>query len=391
VDACGDREYRPNVGDSASPVVSLRVPFVDVTRSLRPILGEIESDIAVLLRDGSFAQGPAVAEFEESFAGYCGAGRCVGVASGLDGLRLSLLAAGIEPGDEVIVPALTFAATLEAVVQAGGVPKPVDVSLEDLNLDAGGIEAALTERTRFLMPVHLYGQLADMRAIRSTASEQGLIIVEDACQAHGATRGGLRAGTTGRAGAFSFYPTKNLAAIGDAGAVVTDDDTLADRIVSLREHGQSVKYRHAAVGYTARLDTIQALVLLRKLPLLGSWNEERRAVASAYFEGLKGVGDLVLPPVAPEAEHVWHLFVVRTGDPEALSAHLSDHGIGTGRHYPEPPHLSEAFRHLGHTEGSFPVAEKIARECLSLPIFPGIEREELDYVITSVAGYFESA
>jgi dTDP-4-amino-4,6-dideoxygalactose transaminase len=385
------REYRPNVGDATSSAVSLRVPFVDVTRSLAPILGEIESDIAALLRDGRFAQGPAVAEFEERFADYCGAGRCVGVASGLDGLRLSLLAAGIEPGDEVIVPALTFAATFEAVVQAGGVPKPVDVSLEDLNLDVGAVESALTERTRFVMPVHLYGQPADMRSLLSIADKHGLTIIEDACQAHGAARGGLRAGSVGHAGVFSFYPTKNLGAIGDAGAVVTNDESLADQLVLLREHGQAAKYRHDEVGYTARLDTIQALVLLRKLPLLDRWNEERRAVANTYLEKLRGIGDLELPPVAVEAEHVWHLFVIRTEDPDALAAHLSGYGIGTGRHYPEPPHLSRAFVSLGHSTESFPIAEKVAAECLSLPIYAGITADEISDVADAVASYFDDA
>lgn len=390
VDGQPDREYRPDVGESAGAAVSSRVPFVDLTRGLEPILSEIEADVAGLLRDGRFAQGPAVAEFEERFAEYCGSSRCVGVASGLDGLRLSLLAAGIRPGDEVIVPALTFAATFEAVVQAGGVPVPVDVSLDDLNLDVGLVEEAVSERTRFLMPVDLYGQLADMRGLAQLAAKHDLEIVEDACQAHGASRDGIVAGTAGRTGVFSFYPTKNLGAVGDAGAVVTDDGDLADRIVSLREHGQTAKYRHESVGYTARLDTIQALVLLRKLPLLDGGNEERRAAAGRYLDGLRSVRELQLPPVA-SAEHVWHLFVVRTKDPEALAAHLSEQGVGTGRHYPEPPHLSPAFRELGHAAGAFPVAEQVAAQCLSLPIFAGINPEEVDQVVDAVREYFADA
>jgi dTDP-4-amino-4,6-dideoxygalactose transaminase len=238
------------------------------------------------------------------------------------------------------------------------------------------------------MPVHLYGQMTDMQGLLELASAKDLTIVEDACQAHGATRDGLHAGASGRAAAFSFYPGKNLGAFGDAGAATTNDGDLAARLRALREHGQTRKYHHDYEGWTARLDTIQALALSLKLPLLDGWNDERRQVAAFYGEALAGVGDLVLPPVPPGSEPVWHLYVVRTDDPAALAGHLAERGIGTGRHYPEPAHLSPAYRHLGYGEGSFPLAERIAAEVLSLPIFPGMTQAQQEEVAEAVRAYF---
>ncbi|MDX6512105.1 MAG: hypothetical protein QOE36_1609 [Gaiellaceae bacterium] len=371
------------IADDGAPV-----PFLDLARMHAPIKEAVLTDFAALIDANAYINGPAVAEFESAFADYCGTARSVGAASGLDALRLILLAAGIERGDEVVVPANTFVATLESVTQAGGKPVLVDAREADWNIDPDATEAAFTERTRFVMPVHLYGQLADMRKLGAIAARRGVGLVEDACQAHGATRDGVRAGTGGSAAAFSFYPGKNLGAMGDAGAVVTDDDELADRIVALREHGQRRKYHHELEGWTARLDTIQAIVLGHKLPLLDGWNEERRAVAAGYLSELRGVGDLVLPPVAEDSDPVWHLFVVLTGDPEALAAHLRERGIATGRHYPEPPHLSAAYAWLGHRKGEFPVTERIAEQCLSLPIFPGMTEGEVARVCTAVGDYF---
>jgi dTDP-4-amino-4,6-dideoxygalactose transaminase len=239
-----------------------------------------------------------------------------------------------------------------------------------------------------LLPVHLYGRVADMAAIRALGEARGLTVLEDACQAHGANRDGIRAGTAGRAGAFSFYPGKNLGALGDAGALVTDDGELATAIRGLREHGQRSKYHHEAVGWTARLDTIQAAALLRKLPHLDNWNAQRRDAADLYDEGLAGVGDLVLPDTTDRGQ-VWHLYVVRTADPAGLAAHLGDRGIGTGRHYPEPPHLSGAYADLGLPAGSFPVAERMAREVLSLPLFPGITETQVGWVVDAVRSWFD--
>ncbi len=363
------------------------VPFIDLSSSHAGLKEEILADIAKLIDSGAFVNSPDVAAFESAFAAYCGSRHCIGVSSGLDALRLAFLAGGLEPGDEVILPANTFAATVEAVVQAGGRPVLADVSEQDYNLDPAAVEAALTPRSRFLLPVHLYGQMADVVALEEIARGHGLEIIEDACQAHGARRDGLRAGTVGRAGAFSFYPAKNLGAMGDAGACVTDDGDLAERMRALREHGQRRKYEHDLEGYTARLDSIQALVLLRKLPLLDGWNEERRAAARFYAEALDGVGDLRLPPVPEGSEPVWHLFVLRTADPDRLAGFVRERGIHTGRHYPQPIHLSPAYAHLGYRAGAFPVTEALAAEVLSLPIFAGITEAQLTTVAAAIEDY----
>jgi dTDP-4-amino-4,6-dideoxygalactose transaminase len=346
-------------------------------------------DMAELIDSGAFIDGAQVAEFERAYADYCGTKDCVGVASGTDALRLALLGAGIEAGDEVIVPASTFVATLEAVTQARGAPVIVDVLDSDYNIDAGAAEAAITARTRVVVPVHLYGQMADMARVQRLTERHGLQIVEDACQAHGAQRDGRRAGSVGLAAAFSFYPSKNLGAMGDAGALVTNDAELASRARAFREHGQRAKGGHEFEGYTARLDTVQAAVLLRKLPHLGRWNEERRAAARFYTESLAGVGDLRLPVVPDGSEPVWHLYAVRTAEPGRLAAWLAEHGVGTGRHYPQPPHLSTAYSWLGHAPGRFPVAEALARETLSLPMFPGISADQLDVVTRAIVRYFD--
>ena len=364
------------------------VRFLDLAPSHAPLKDAILADIAAVIDSGAFVNGAPVAAFERAFAGYCGTADCVGVASGLDALRLALIGLGIEAGDEVLVPAHTFVATFEAVSQAGGVPVPVDISELDYGMDAAAAEASVGRRTRVVLPVHLYGQMADPVALGALAGRHGLALLEDACQAHGAERDGRRSGAAGTAAAFSFYPGKNLGAMGDAGALTTDDESLAARVRALREHGQAVKYHHETAGYTARLDTIQAAVLLRKLPLLDGWNAERRAAAAHYDEALAGVGDLRLPPVPTGSEPVWHLYVVRTSRPEELAAFLADRGVGTGRHYPEPPHLSKAYSGLGFAEGAFPVAEALAREALSLPIFPGITTEQLDAVASGISAFF---
>lgn len=366
----------------------VRVPFLDLRPVHEPLKAQILFEAADLIDEGSFVNGADVGRFEHAFADFCGVAHCVGTASGLDALRIALLAAGLEPGEEVLVPAQTFVATFEAVTQAGGSPVPVEISETDYCIDTEAAGAAVTARTRAVMPVHLFGQLADMRALQRLALLRGLDIVEDACQAHGATRDGIRAGSGGRAAAFSFYPGKNLGAMGDAGALVTDDEELAARCRALREHGQRAKYEHDMEGYTARLDTIQALVLRHKLSLLEAWNGERRRAAAIYTEALDGVGDLRLPPVAAESEPVWHLYVVRTAEPEALAAFLAERGISTARHYPEPPHLTGAYARLGYRPGAFPVAEALAREALSLPIYPGISDEQLEAVVGAVTSYF---
>ena len=374
---------------SVAALVEPDVPFFDPRPMHAALHEDLLADISRLLESGAFTNGPAVAAFELTLARYVGTRHCVGVGSGLDALRLGLLAAGIEAGEEVVVPAATFAATFEAVTQAGGVPVVADVSEADYGLDPEAAEAALTERTRFLMPVHLYGQMADVVRLRQLCSRYCVAMIEDACQAHGAMRNRVGAGAAGLAGAFSFYPAKNLGAIGDAGALTTDDDGIAESVRALREHGQRQKYHHAQEGYTARMDTIQAIVLLRKLPHLERWNDERRDLARLYDAALSGVADLRLPEVAPGSIPVWHLYVVRTRDPAALGAFLRDRGIASGRHYPEPPHLSAAYTRLGHKPGAFPVAEALSREALSLPLYPGMTEPQVERVAAAVASFFD--
>jgi dTDP-4-amino-4,6-dideoxygalactose transaminase len=364
------------------------VPFLDLGAVHADIADSIADDISAVIESSKFVNGPQVADFESAFAEYCGTDQCVGLASGLDALRLALTALGLGPGAEVVVPAMTFVATWEAVSQVGAVPVPVDVSEEDYALDVAAVEAALGPRTAAVMPVHLYGQMADVDTLAALCERHSVPLIEDAAQAHGASRSGRRAGASGRASAFSFYPGKNLGAMGDAGALVTDDAALAARVRALREHGQYRKYEHDEIGWTARLDTIQAAVLARKLPLLDGWNAERSSIAALYEHALAGVGDLLLPSVPAGSEPVWHLYVIRTADPVALADHLTADGIGTGRHYPEPPHLSRAYASLGYSKGAFPVAEALASECLSLPIFPGMTESQALRVADSVVSWF---
>ena len=368
---------------------AVRVPLLDLSPSHHELRRDLVTAFEELIDSGAFTNGPQVAELETAFARYCDVPYCVGLASGLDALRLALVAMELKPGEEAILPANTFVATAEAVVQAGLTPVLADASERDYNLDPDAAAAAVTPRTRVVVPVHLYGQMADMVRLLADARSRGLDVVEDACQAHGARRDGLVAGAAGRAGAFSFYPSKNLGAFGDAGALVTGDERLAARVRALREHGKTARHRHETVGYTARLDTLQAAVLLRKLALLPAWTAERRAIAGAYSQALDGVGDLRLPPLAPESEPAWHLYEIRTGRADRLAVFLDERGIQTGRHYPSPVHLTPAFAHLGHGPGAFPVSEALARELVSLPIYPGLGDDRLGAVVAAIQEFFD--
>jgi dTDP-4-amino-4,6-dideoxygalactose transaminase len=368
----------------------LHVPFVDLRRVNGAVKQRVLERFGALIDRGDFTNGESVGEFERRFAEHLGRQECVGVSSGLDALRLSLLASGLASGEEVIVPAGTFAATFEAVIQAGGSPLVVDVGEDDYNLDVSQVEAAAARGASHILPVHLYGQMADMRAVSRIGDAHGLQILEDACQAHGASRDGVIAGCAGGVAAFSFYPSKNLGAMGDAGALVTDDEDLAARARALRVHGETRKYHHEYVGYTARLDTVQAIVLLEKLALLDECNRQRQVAARFYGEALSGLEPLRLPPEPNGSEPVWHLYVVRTREPERLREFLADRGIQTARHYPEPPHLAPAYRHLGFAPGDFPVAEALSREGLSLPLYPGIRTAQLEWVCDAVVDYFRS-
>jgi dTDP-4-amino-4,6-dideoxygalactose transaminase len=369
-------------------VEGTRVPFVDLGPTNSAVKERILARIGQTIDRGDFTNGKAVEEFERQFADHSGRRHCVGLSNGLDALRLSLLASRLAPGDGVIVPAGTFAASFEAVLQAGGTPIVVDIGEADYNLDVSQTEAAAAAGASHVMPVHLYGQLADMRELSRIAEAHGVQIIEDACQAHGARRDGLRAGDVGRAAAFSFYPSKNLGAMGDAGALVSDDEELASRVRALRVHGETSKYHHEYVGYTARLDTVQAIVLSEKLPLLEGWNRQRREAARFYDAAISGIDGLHLPAEPEGSESVRHLYVVRTSDPGRLAAFLANRGIQTGRHYPEPVHLSPAYRDLGYAPGDFPVAEALAREGLSLPLYPGIAEAQLEHVCEAIVDYF---
>jgi dTDP-4-amino-4,6-dideoxygalactose transaminase len=389
----GIKGLRPTAGPAEAPrertgAAEPRVPFVDLETTTRTVKDDFVDAVVDLLDSGAFVNGEAVEAFEQQFAHFCGVGFCVGTSSGLDALRLGLLAGGLQPGDEVVVPAQTFIGTFEAVTQAGGTPVVVDVSERDYNIDVAAVEAAVGPKTRCILPVHLYGQLADMVALRRIARRHSLFVLEDACQSHGASRDGFGPGNAGDAAAFSFYPSKNLGAFGDAGALVTDDAEIAASTRSLRQHGEVAKYRSARPGYTARLDTVQALALNLKLPHLAQWTADRRRAAAFYMTALAGVGDLVLPPVPAGSEPVWHLFVVRTGAPERLASFLRARGVDTGRHYPEIPTASDAYAALGVRDGAFPIGEALAREGLSLPIFAGIADAQLERVSDAVVEYF---
>ncbi|HZT91489.1 MAG TPA: DegT/DnrJ/EryC1/StrS family aminotransferase [Gaiellaceae bacterium] len=368
----------------AHPTAESAVPFFDLAPSHEDLADGIVEEFGRLIRTGAFINGPQVREFEDAFAGWCGTSACIGMASGLDALRIGLLALGIGRGDEVVAPANTFAATLEAITQVGATPVLVDATFTDYNVDVDAVAAAITSRTAALLPVHLYGQMADMTRLRALADKHGLAVLEDACQAHGATRDGFLAGAAGDAAAFSFYPAKNLGAFGDAGALVTDRVEVAETARALREHGQRAKYLHELQGYTARLDTIQAIALAHKLPWLDDWNTERRELAVFYRGALAGIEGLIVPPVAPGSEPVWHLFVVRVAEPDRLAETLREDGIGTGRHYPYPIHLMPAFEFLGYRRGEFPVTEAVADQCLSLPLFPGMSREQAERVVDAL-------
>jgi len=339
------------------------------------------------VRSGWYVLGEEKAAFEEEFAAFTGAKHAVGVGNGLDAIALTLQALGIGPGDEVIVPANTFIATWIAVARTGARPVGVEPTVGQWNLDPARIEDAITPRTRAVVPVHLFGQPADLAELLAVAREHGLAVVEDAAQAHGARYNGRRLGAHGDAVAWSFYPGKNLGALGDGGAVTTDDPVVADRIRSLGNYGSSKKYVHDLLGANSRLDEVQSAVLRVKLQHLDSWNARRRTIARRYTKGLADIPGLHLPSVAPDREHVWHLYVVDHASRDELQKHLASKGIQTLVHYPIPPHLSGAFAPLRLTEGTFPITERVARTHLSLPIGPHLSDEDVTRVIDACRSF----
>lgn len=362
------------------------IPFLDMKSPYLELQAELDSAWTRVMRSGWYILGEEVAAFEEEFARYVGAAHCVGVGNGLEALHLILRAYDIGPGDEVIVPANTYIATWLAVSYAGATPVPVEPLERTYNLDPERIEAALTPRTRAILVVHLYGQTAAMDEINAIARKHGLKVIEDAAQAHGARYKGRMAGNLGDAAGWSFYPGKNLGALGDGGAVTTNDPALAERIRVLRNYGSKVKYYNLEKGFNSRLDELQAALLRAKLPHLDAWNARRARIAGFYLRELREAG-LILPHVPEEMTPCWHLFVVRAPRREALQAHLKAQGIGTMIHYPVPPHLQAAYRELGLPPGSFPISEAIHREVLSLPIGPHLSLEDAARVVEAVRAF----
>lgn len=359
------------------------IPLVDLKAQHAEIAGEISAGFERVIGETAFILGPAVREFEEAFARYCGAAHCVGVANGTDAIELTVRALGIGPGDEVLVPANTFIASALGVVRAGARPVLVDCDAFQL-LDPGRIEAAITPRTRAILPVHLFGQIANMEAILEVAAGHGIPVIEDAAQSQGARRHGRPSGSFGVAAATSFYPGKNIGAYGDAGAVVTSSDEIAGHLRKLRNWGSEKKYHHPEIGFNSRLDTLQAVVLSAKLKRLDAWNEARRRAAARYDELLAGIDGVELPRTLPGNEHVWHLYVLRVPDRDEVLARLNAEGIGAGIHYPVPLHLHGAMAYLGYREGDFPEAERAVREILSLPMYPHLTAEQQERVAEGV-------
>ena len=358
----------------------MSIPFLDLGASYRELQSEIDSAVARSLASGYYIGGPEVESFEDEFATYCGATHAVGLANGLDALHLALRAMDVGLGDEVIVPSNTYIATWLAVSQCGATPVPVEPDARTYNIDPALIEAAITPRTKVILPVHLYGQPADMDPILAIAREHGLRVLEDGAQAHGARYKGQRLGAHGDAVAWSFYPGKNLGAMGDGGAVTTNDAQLADRLRVLRNYGSRVKYVNEVQGYNSRLDPLQAAILRVKLAYLDEWNARRSAIAARYQEGLIAC-ELTLPHVPDLADPVWHLYVVQTEKRDALQQALTKQDVGTLIHYPIPPHLQQAYAHAGWGPGAFPLAERIASQVLSLPIGPAMDAVAVQEVI----------
>jgi dTDP-4-amino-4,6-dideoxygalactose transaminase len=362
----------------------MTIPFLDLKAAYSELKDELDAAYHRVMDSGWYVLGNEVTLFETEFAQYCGAEHCVGVGNGLEALHLILRALDIGDGDEVIVPANTYIASWLAVMYCGATPVPVEPEETSYTLNPDLISKSITKRTKAIMPVHLYGLAADMDSINEIAAQHGLHVLEDAAQAQGARYKRRCAGSHSDAAGFSFYPGKNLGAFGDAGAVVTNDGAIADRVRVLRNYGSRVKYHNEMIGFNSRLDELQAAFLRVKLPILDVWNERRKAIASRYLHGLRET-DLLLPAVPSWADHVWHLFVVRSPRRDALQEALAAAGIGTMIHYPIPPHLQPACASLGWGIGSFPITEAIHREVLSLPIGPHLSMEDVDAIIEVVS------
>ena len=363
------------------------VPFLDLKTMHAPLMADIRSEIDSVIESHAFALGPAVEKFERAFASYCGVEHCVGLNSGTSAVHLALICAGVQPGDEVVTTPFTWISTAWAISYSGAKPVFVDIDPQTYCLDAAQIEKAVTAKTKAIMPVHLYGHPADMEPIVKLAREFNLAVIEDAAQAHGARYQRHVCGSLGNIASFSFYPGKNLGAFGEGGAVVTDNAEWADRARALRDHAQEGRHNHAELGFNFRMDGIQAAVLNVKLRRLDQWNGHRRQVAEWYSEQLRDVPGLTLPTAAEWAEPVWHIYAAQHHERDALRAHLNDHRIQSGVHYPKPIHLQPAYAHLGYRKGTFPEAEALAQRQLSLPMFPDMTEPQVTRVAEAIRAF----
>jgi len=366
----------------------MKIPFLDLSRQYLPMKNEIDAAIARVFHRAWFILGEEGEAFEREFANYLGARHGVGVGSGTEALHLALLACGVEPGDEVITVPNTAVPTISAISFANAVPRLVDIDPNTFTMDVRQVEAAITPRTKVLLPVHLYGQTADMRPLLEIARKHNLRVVEDACQAHGATYGAQRAGTLGDAGCFSFYPSKNLGAYGDGGFVCANDPEIDKRLRLLRNYGQTKRYYHATKGFNSRLDELQAAVLRAKLAYLDKWNASRRELAKR-FDALLQELPITLPKTAAWGNHVFHLYVIRTPHRDQLCSFLAERGIQTIIHYPVPVHLQEAYRDLNIPAGALPEAEKAAREIVSLPFYPELRDDEIELLVATIREFYQ--
>jgi dTDP-4-amino-4,6-dideoxygalactose transaminase len=371
---------RAAVGRTAAVRVPEFIPLVDLRLQHAYVAEAVDEGWTRVVEEGSFVLGDDVPAFERSYAAFSGVRHCIGVASGTDALEFVIRAAGLGPGDEVIVPTNSFIASASAVARTGATPVFADVDQESLLIDPEDVGSRRTSATKAVIAVHLFGQIAPIELLRRAVGEE-VLLIEDAAQAHGAKRDGVGAGGFGLATATSFYPGKNLGAYGDAGAVLTDDEQVARRVATLRDHGSQVKYRHQELGFNSRLDTLQAVVLSAKLRFLRLWNRQREEAAIRYTELLEASDDVLPPSVLPGNHHVWHLYVVRVPRRDLVLERLHRAGIGAGIHYPTPIHLQGAFGFLGHRAGDYPVAERASREILSLPIYPGITAAQQERVV----------
>ncbi|HHW02470.1 MAG TPA: DegT/DnrJ/EryC1/StrS family aminotransferase [Thermoanaerobacterales bacterium] len=366
----------------------MKIPFLDLKAQYETIKNEIDSAVSEVIQSGHFIMGPNVKQFENEMASYLDVKHAIAVANGTDALILSLDALNIIPGDEVITSPFTFFASAESISRVGAVPVFADIDPKTFNIDPGLVEKKITGKTKAIIPVHIFGQPADMDAMMQIAEKHDLYIIEDACQAIGAQYKGKKAGTIGNTGCFSFFPTKNLGGYGDGGMVITDDDGVAEKIKLLRVHGSSKKYYHSLLGYNSRLDEIQAAVLRVKLKYIDAWNAARREKANLYNKLLKDT-PVITPYEAPGSHHVYHLYTILAPERDELQKYLQEKGISTGVYYPLPLHLQEVYKYLGYKKGDLPVAESISEKALSLPLDPEVSEEQIEYVASEIINFYK--